>query len=343
MISVDKILKILFLTCGLLLAGCLRNKEQETVKDIKGDVFGSYFLIKYRGQLEEKKFIPELNQFFTDFNNQFSTYHPNSLISLFNKSAKETPLKVSLQFIEMLKMAERFHRETHGAFDPTLGPVIKLWGFGGGAHHSPSEKELKEAMLKVGFHQIKWSEKDLTVWKDLEGVQLDVNAFAPGWASDLIGDLFRKYGIQNFMIDISGEIVFSGSKDAKQPWIGGIEKPAKNYAEGVHLAFKMKNLAIATSGNYRQFFDDKGIRRTHILDPRSGHPVSHLISSASVIAENAARADAWSTAMMVLGKEGLELAEKNGIKVLLLEAIKTDEFAEITSPSMLQFIKDHKL
>lgn len=344
MISEAKILKIFFLVCSLLLAGCLRNDTQEDVKEIKGDVFGSYYLIKYRGTLDEKKFNEDLNNFFSEFNNQFSTYHQNSLISQFNNQKAGIHFKVTPQFIEMLNLARKFNLETNGAFDPTLGPVIKLWGFGGGkTKKTPTTEEIKAAMSRVGFSHLKWDEKELTVWKDIDGLHLDVNAFAPGWACDLIGKLLQDHNISHYMIDISGEILFKGSKSSDQSWVAGIEKPAKAYAEGIQLAFKMKNQAISTSGNYRQFFNDQGVKRSHIIDPRTGNTVTHLISSASVIADTAVAADAWSTAMMVLGTEGMEISEKHGIKVLLLEAKKPDEFTEITSPSMQRFITDHRL
>lgn len=344
MISEAKILKIFFLVGSLLLAGCLRKEAQEVVQEIKGDVFGSYYIIKYRGPLDEKKFNQELNHFFSDFNNQFSTYQQNSLISQFNNLKSNTRFKVTPQFIEMLNLARKFHLETNGAFDPTLGPVIKLWGFGGGkVKKTPTPEELKTAMSRVGFSHLKWDKKELTIWKDIDGLHLDVNAFAPGWACDLIGKLLQDHHVSNYMIDISGDILFKGSKSSDQAWIAGIEKPAKAYAEGVQLAFKMKDQAISTSGNYRQFFNDQGIKRSHIIDPRTGNPVTHSISSASVIADSAVAADAWSTALMVLGTDGLETSEKNGIKVLLLEAKKPDEFTEITSASMQRFIEDQGL
>jgi FAD:protein FMN transferase len=338
------IFKTFFLVCSLLLAGCLRNEQQVEIKELKGEIFGSYYLVKYNGDLDKNKFAQELADFFKDFNNQFSTYQSSSVISQFNRLPKNSKLKVSPLFIEMLLLSQKFHQETEGAFDPTLGPIIKLWGFGGGkSNKAPSEAELKAALTKLGFSNIKWDDKSLQVWKEIDGLELDVNAFAPGWAADLIGKLLRKHKIENFMVDISGEILFSGMKDNKNYWIGGIETPSKEYAQGVHLALKMKNQALATSGSYRQYFDQNGVRKSHIIDPRTGRPVTHSVSSASVVAESAASADVWGTAMMVLGPEGLAISEKNDIKVLLLQAKKPDVFEELISKSMQQFIEAHKL
>lgn len=321
---------------------CQKQENQNIIKEIKGDVFGSYYLVKYRGDLAEGEFRKELDVFFKNFNDEFSTYQKDSVISKFNGALKNKKLIVSKEFISMLELAKQFHDETEGAFNPTLAPVIKAWGFGGG-RKKEADKDIMEAMKKVGLHHVKWDKEKFEVWKDLDGVELDVNAFAPGWAADLIGEMLLKKNVSNFMVDISGEILFKGTKGENIPWIGGIEKPVHAASKSVHLALKMNDVAMATSGNYRQFFDDNGVRKSHIIDPRTGAPVSHSISSATIIADTAAAADAWGTAMMVLGKEGIALAEKYGKKSLLLNAEKLDQFNEIVSPSMKSFIEKNKL
>lgn len=344
MISAVNPIRQFIIACSLLLAGCLPQGQVNEVSELKGEVFGSYYLVKYRGKLETSELEGKLKVFFEDFNRQFSTYHPHSTISQFNSFRANQPIGVTPQFIELLKLAKKFHEETNGAFDPTLGPVIKLWGFGGGTQKKvPTELEIEEKRKIVGFHFIKWNEEKNTVWKVRDGVQLDVNAFAPGWAADLIGKLLEEEGVEDYMVDISGEILFKGQKSPDAQWVAGIEKPSKEYAQGIQLAFKVKNLALATSGNYRQFYDENNKRFSHIIDPRTGHPVSHSIASVSVISASAASADAWSTALMVLGSEGLAIAEKHGIKVLILEAKSPGTFEEIISPSMKRYIEENRL
>lgn len=336
-------LKILLIACSLLLAGCLRKEAPKNeVQELKGEIFGSYYIVKYRGDLAKEDLLPKLNQFFTEFNNEFSTYQENSVISKFNQLPKDQKLEVSARFIEMLKLAEKFYNDTNGAFDPTLRPVIKAWGFGGGKEKkTPSDAELKAAMEKVGFKFIKWNE--ISVWKEKDGIELDLNAFAPGWAADLVGVLLEGNEIKDYMVDFSGDILFKGTKDGKALWVAGIEKPSKMTGREVQIAFRMKDEAISTSGNYRQFFDEKGVRKSHIIDPRTGKPVSHQISSASVIAPTCVEADAWSTAFMVLGSKGLDIAKKNDIKVLLLNAEKPNLFDELYSPSMTRFLEERGL
>jgi thiamine biosynthesis lipoprotein len=335
---------VLVFICSLLLAGCNSQKtDPSAFNEIQGEVFGSYFIVKYHGSLDKQDFSSELTDFFKEFNQEFSTYQKDSVISRFNSLPLNSKLKVSARFIQMLEMAKDFHEKTNGAFDPTLGPVIQAWGFGGGQiKQAPNQKTLSQAMKKVGFSYIQWEPNTLNVWRTNE-VHLDVNAFAPGWAADLIGEMLLSHKIQDYMVDISGEIIFKGKKSAEQPWVAGIETPSLEHAAGVQVAFYMKNLSIATSGNYRQYFDDQGLRKSHIIDPKSGAPVTHQISSASVLASTGAQADAWSTAMMVLGEEGLDLAEKNGIKVYLLKAKKPQVYEVIMSPGMQTFLDAHRL
>lgn len=341
-----------FILCSyLLLSSCTPTKDdissaikEVTPHEIKGEVFGSYFIIKYRGNYAPDIFRTEVAAFFDDFNTEFSTYQKDSVITQFNELSVNEKLNVRPRFIDMLKLAQKFYQETQGAFDPTLSPVIKLWGFGGGKRaKAPSPAEIKKALSKIGFPSIKWDEKSLQVWKEKEGITLDVNAFAPGWAADLIGELLLDKKIAHFMVDISGEILVRGERGPGSPWIMGIEKPSKNLGEGVQLAFKLKSGAIATSGNYRQFYDEEGERFSHILDPKTGKPVTHSIASASVIAESCAEADAWSTAMMVVGKEGIPLAEGKGIKSYLINSPKAGVFEPTISPLMQNFLEQNSL
>jgi thiamine biosynthesis lipoprotein len=169
----------------------------------------------------------------------------------------------------------------------------------------------------------------VSIWKTKDGVQLDVNAFAPGYAADLIGKMLESHKVNNFMIDISGEFVVRGDKGNGHQWVIGIEKPSLNYADGVQQILSVTNESIATSGNYRQFYNEKGEKLSHIIDPRTGHPVNNGIASASVITSNGAMADGWATAMMILGEEGISIAQKHGVKVFLLKTKSKDQYEEV--------------
>jgi thiamine biosynthesis lipoprotein len=337
---------IFLLISSLFLTGCFfsDSKDKDHISEMKGEVFGSYYVIKYRGELDKVKFNDELLLFFQEFNNEFSTYQKTSIVSQFNDAIAFQRLKISSRFIEMLEVLKRLYESTQGAFDPTLGPVIKLWGFGGGSTKKvPSEIELKEALGKVGFHYIQWDTKRQEVWKTKDGVILDFNAFAPGWAADLIGELLSRFKIENYLIDISGELVAKGEKFPGVNWIVGIEKPTSTQGSGVQIAVKLNNASIATSGSYRQFFDKNGKKLSHIINPKTGKPVEHDICSATVIGENGFQTDAWSTALMVLGPQGLDMADAAGLKVFLLEKKSSEEIKEIISPRMKLYLEKHSI
>lgn len=337
--------------CSLLLAGCTPKTEEVanviksvSLHEIRGEVFGSYYLIKYRGDLPPEKFKSQLESFFSQFNSEFSTYQSDSVISQLNTAPANKKLKISPRFIQMLELARKLHEDTQGAFDPTLAPIIKLWGFGGGeSKGTPSDKVLKKAQENMGFSKIQWDAVNNEVWKTTDAVTLDVNGFAPGWAADLIAEHLEKHDIQNYMVDISGEILVKGTRSPNSGWIMGVEKPSANLGEAVQIAFRMEDSALATSGNYRQFYDNQGERYSHIIDPKTLRPVQHRIASASVIAPTAAEADAWSTAMMVLGEKGMNLAQSKGLKVYLIKTISPEKFESIFSPSMAEHMSQNPI
>lgn len=340
-----KTYQVLIFMSSLFLTGCFVSDDKTSVKideiqEIRGEIFSSYYSIKFRGKLDLKAFQEELDVFFKGFNDEFSTYQKDSLITKFNDLPKNKKMKTSPRFIEMLKFSKDMNEKTRGAFEPTLRTVINAWGFGGAEKGPPpTDAQIELALSKVGMKYIQWEGPSLEVWKTADGVAMDLNAFAPGWASDLIGELLEKHQIHNYMVDISGEMMVRGEKRQGKKWIVGIEKPTENYAQGVQVAIALKDIAIATSGDYRQFYNEKGERKSHIIDPRTGRPADHKITSASVVAKTAREADAWSTAMMVLGEEGLDLAEKNHLCVNLLKVLDPNKNQEINTDCMLKLIE----
>jgi thiamine biosynthesis lipoprotein len=192
------------------------------------------------------------------------------------------------------------------------------------------------------MNHIEWDETTQEVWKT-EALTLDVNAFAPGLAVDWLAEELQKLQIKNFMLNIGGEIYFKGYRPDGSSWVGGIETPNSDREDEVYLAFKISDLSLATSGNYRQFWISKGKKISHTINPKTHKPIDNEIVSASVITDSAVSADAWSTAMMVHGKNGLELAEKNGIKVLLIERLSDEKFHVITNQSMKIYLDAHQL
>ena len=331
-------LRGIFLSLLFIISAC--SPSTPDVYTIKGEVFGSYYIVKWVGEADIKELQFEINELFKTMNDEFSNYQNDSLISRFNNLKAQQRMKVSPRFIEMLEFCKKIHLASLGAFDPTLRPVIKLWGFGGGAKKvtkAPSEEEIKTALTKVGFRNIQWDKDKLEAWKIVDEVAIDTNAYVPGWTADLIGEILLKKKIKNFMIDISGELLVKGQKAPGTAWVVGIEKPVKEKGAAIQVALKIRDKSIATSGNYRQFFEENGERRSHIIDPRTGKPVAHQVASATVIGKTALETDAWGTAFMVLGLDGIEIADQQGLKIMLLEAVKPGEYREVSNKLMKEY------
>jgi FAD:protein FMN transferase len=332
----------LFILLGL--TACNRNAPlPESPITLEGYAFGSTYTLKYFGTAEATALKKKVEQFLQEFDQEFSTYRPDSIITRFNQIQPGLHLKVSSRFIAMLKLAKALHIETGGAFDPSLGKSIQLWGFGGSERKTiPTRHELAIAKSNSKMDMIAWDEANHEVWKT-QTVVLDVNAFAPGWAADLLGQQLKQQGLNDFMVDISGEILFQGKRPDGSDWIGGIETPNEKNAGKVHLAFRISNQALATSGNYRQFRMQNGKKKSHILSPETHQPIENNIASASVIADSAARADAWSTAMMVKGEKGIEDAKKAGVKAYLILLHEDGSLKPLMNPSMKEFLQSNQI
>ncbi len=338
-------IKHLFIWALLLSWSCsVKGPPQKvSLQNLEGKAFGSTWELKYSGTQDPEVIRSEIEAFLKAFDQEFSTYRGDSKISEFNQLGSHQHLKVSSRFIDLLKLAQQFHKETQGAFDPSMGKTIRLWGFGGGAKNSsPSKKNIMVAKNQSGFDAIKWNERDKEVWKT-RPLSLDLNAFAPGFAGDLFAKILVEKGVQNFVLNIGGEILFRGEREKNKSWVAGIETPDENLESDVHLAFKIKDLALATSGSYRQFRLDKGNKNSHIINPFTHHPHQSDIVSASVLAETAAQADAWSTALMILGEKGFPQAQKYGLKVLLIQKTPQGNFKQIISPSLKEYLEINKL
>jgi thiamine biosynthesis lipoprotein len=333
--------RLLALFCVLVFTSCSTTRRQYQ-GEVQGDVFGSNYKIKYTGPLNQSQLEKDLEIFFKEFNQEYSTYQEDSTVSQFNRLPSNQKLNVSKRFIQMLNLAKRFYEETQHFFDPTLAPLIKAWGFGGGKFKiKPSPKTIKAARELVGFHLIHWDEKTQQVWKIKNGVSLDLNAFAPGWAADLLGKYFISKGVSHFLIDISGELLAKGMKSENAPWLIGIERPNEVFTGETQLILPLHDQGISTSGNYRQFFLDKGVKRSHLIDPRLGTPIKNEVCSATVISSTAASADAWSTALMILGEAGLSLVEAQGNLAFLIKCENDGTFRTISGKEMDRYILKH--
>ncbi len=267
---------------------------------IAGNAQGSTYHITYFDSLN-RNFQPEIEKILQDFDKSVSTYLPTSIISQINSNKKN--VKVDRYFIACFNKAKEVWKNTNGAFDPTVYPLVNAWGFGPGKKQK-IEKRVIDSLLKfVGFDLIELKGKKI-IKKDPR-VALDFNAFAQGYSVDVVSEFLNTKGIKAYMVEIGGEVYANGKKSNGSNWTIGIEKPIDNkeYANPLKAIVKLENLAIATSGNYRRFVIEDGIKYAHHLDPKTGYPTKNNLLSASIFAKDCMSSDANATGVLVLGLE----------------------------------------
>ncbi len=254
-------------------------------------------------------------------NDSMSTWLKDSLISEFNRSPVGESFQVDAHFRRVMEVARQAHEQTEAAFDPTLGPLIRLWGFDVATpEEEPSEEEIQQALQLLGFSKVIQVEPDGGFSRSAEGVELNLSAIAKGYAVDRIAALLEQAGFTNLYVEIGGEVVCRGVNQLHSSWRIGIQTPREDSLDSALQVVRLENRALATSGDYRNVRRSADGRVHHILDPRTGRPTTHGLASVSVLAEDCVRADALATGLFVIGTErGLELvASLEGVEALFI-------------------------
>lgn len=261
-----------------------------------GFIFGTVYHVTYQYNRDLKDEIEaELNK----VDNSLSPFNNQSVITAVNQNKNP---EVNEMFSDVFNLAEQVSQETDGAFDITVAPMVNLWGFGFKKGISPSKQKIDSLRQIVGYKKV--SLRDRHVIKADKRIMLDCSAIAKGYGSDVVARYLRSKGITNFMIEIGGEIVTSGKSEKRLPWKIGVTKPTDdslNTNQELETVLNVTDKAMATSGNYRNFYYKGGKKYAHTIDPKTGYPVQHSLLSSTVLASNCATADAYATAFMVLG------------------------------------------
>lgn len=289
--------KLLILCVVLVSAFCY--SQTEPIK-IEGSAQGTTYHITYFDK-KNRDLQPEIEQLLKDFDKSVSTYIPNSIISKINSNQEN--VTVDKYFITCFKKAKEVWKNTNGAFDPTVYPLVNAWGFGPGKKQK-IEKEKIDSILKfVGFDLIEL--KGNKIVKKDPRVALDFNAFAQGYSVDVVSAFLNSKGIHAYIVEIGGEVYASGKKPNGANWSIGIEKPIDNKTElnPLKAVVTLENLAVATSGNYRRFIIEDGIKYAHHIDPKTGYPTKNNLLSASVFSKQCISSDANATGILVMGLE----------------------------------------
>lgn len=264
-----------------------------------------------------------------------STYREDSELSRFNRTPGLTPFNVSRETLEVLEVGQRVGALSGGALDFTVAPLVDAWGFGpsGPPESTPSPERIAELLGAVGPDRIRIDPAARTLRRTRPGVALDLSGVAKGYAVDLVAEALAGEGLENVLVEVGGEVRASGRNASGEAWRIGIELPQSGLP-ALHGVVPLSDMALATSGEYRNFRIVEGVRASHTIDPRTGRPIGHPLASVSVISPTCARADALATALNVLGPvEGWELALKEDIAALFLVAEPEGGFEERRTPS----------
>lgn len=319
----------------LLLAACGEARRQEY--ELSGPVMGTSFSVKLvnpPAAVDREALGMAIRDRLEIIEQRFSTYRPSSELSHVNTTLTTEWIPVSVELCRVVEAAIETSRRTNGAFDVTVGPLVNLWGFGpdGDRTAPPEELQVAEARSSVGYEKLETDCAIPALRKALPGVYIDLSAIAKGHAVDMVAALMDDRGFGNYLVEIGGELRMRGHNAEGRDWAIAIEKPSEN-ERAVQTIMRLTDMAVATSGDYRNFFEYGGVRYSHTIDPRTGRPVTHNGASVTVIAASATEADALATGLLVLGPDdGLALAKHEGIAARYLVRGKS-EIRTLSSPT----------
>ena len=302
------------------LAGC--SKPEQSNPRLEGQIYGTFWQVTLPGSFSEER-IAELHTGIVEVLQQIdasmSTYRDDSELMRFNRLPAGEWMALSKPLLDVLLLSQSVSESSDGAFDVTVGRLVNLWSFGPEQRPLaiPDEQELQQRLAQVGYQNLEL---------DIEGGRarkhsdcfVDLSAVAKGFAVDEVARWLKGQGLEHFLVNIGGDLLAGGEREAGQPWRIGVEVPHEGLPAAHHV-LPIRNMSVATSGDYRNFFEEDGQRFSHTIDPTTGWPIKHNLASVTVLTPDNASADAWATAFMVMGVErSLEVAQAEGIKLLLI-------------------------
>jgi len=333
---------IVLLSFALLLTGCFPSndlKKQEVL--LQGRTMGTTYNIKIivdSSGFDSESLQSKIDKQLVQINQEMSTYIPTSELSKFNQSQSVEPITVSKGLERVVNEAIRLGKMSEGKLDVTVGPLVNLWGFGPEYRPEtvPSENTLAEIKSKIGLNYLTLENAQMR--KAIPELYVDLSTIAKGYGVDIIAELIEKQGIENYLVEIGGEMRVKGFKHTGELWVIAIEKPITT-ERAVQQYVVPKDNAVATSGDYRNYYEIDGQRYSHIIDPGTGKPINHKLVSVTVIHPSSMTADGLSTAMMVMGEEkALAFAEKHELAAYII-AKTEDGFVEQSTVKFMQYLK----
>jgi thiamine biosynthesis lipoprotein len=326
------LLSIIFLFYLAGISGCTEKTVDKPLLTLDGLTMGTTFSMRINDadlQVPAEKIIADVNEILVDVNNKMSTYINDSELSLLNQNKELDWIPLSKDLHYVINEAVMISELTQGSFDITVGPLVNMWGFGPKKKSGeiPLDSDINEALAETGFEKIQLNSKEPTIRKLKPNIYIDLSGIAKGYGVDLMADYLDKLNVVNYMVEIGGEIRAKGINEKNTSWRVGIEKPLTEQRI-VQRVINLDNISMATSGDYRNYFEKDGQRYSHTIDPRSGRPITHKLVSVTVLDESATRADALATGFLVMGKnEAYKLATRENMPVLFIEKT-ADGFSE---------------
>lgn len=335
-IEIMKYFIFVIFALSLLTYAC--RPEGKIVK-FGGEAQGTSYAVTYV-DAEGRYFQDSVNLILKKFDTSCSIYKSNSIISRFNNN--DPTAKADKYFTTVFNKAMEVSEKSGGAFDITVGQLVRAWGFSLKSNIKMDAKKVDSLRKYVGYKKVKLVNGRLI--KENPNIQLDFNAIAQGFSSDVLGRFLESKGIKNYLIDVGGEVLGKGKKPDGTEWSVGIEKPASDslQTQQIEAIVTLKNSALSTSGNYRKYFIKDGIKYSHTIDPFTGYPVHHTLLAVSVLAENSITADSYCTALLVMGMDkALEYIKQNpGIEAYFIYSDEKGTLKTQCSPGFRKIIKE---
>lgn len=334
--SVLAVLTGFLLVAALFASRAVVRERRSAVHEIAGLTMGTTYTVMIPGVLVPARLAAvrdTIEARLRTVNHLMSTYDSASELSRFNRHESLEPFAVSRQTLAVFRVARDVSERSEGAFDVTVGPLVDAWGFGppGRPPTPPDEAVLRRLLERVGYERIVIDTLAGTLTKTHPHTAADLSGVAKGFGVDQVAEALDAMGFTAYMVEIGGEIRARGRKADGSPWRAGVELPG-GQVRSVYRAVDLVDLAIATSGDYRNYYEIDGVRYVHLLDPRTGRPARHAGASVSVLHERTAVADAWATALSVLGPEqGWRLAEREGLAAYFLTRVGNELVGRGTS------------
>ncbi len=315
----------------LLLALACGRREGHFLH-LTGQAQGTTFSIRYEDTVQ-RDFSAPVDSLFRLIDHSMSLWDTSSIITAMNRNLPDA--RADEHFTRVFKRAMEISVQTAGAFDITVGPLVRAWGFSIKKNLPPPDAVAVDSLRRlVGYQKVSLS-ADGQLQKADSAMQVDVNAIAQGYTVDLLAAFLSSRGINNYMVEVGGEVRTAGHNDRGQPWQIGIDKPISKPEEGrpLQVLLGLSNKSLATSGSYRKFVERNGKRYSHAIDPKTGYPVQHTLLSVSVLADDCATADAYATAFLVMGLDkAMEMAKQQNLDIYCVYHIAGDSLGVSSTP-----------